>query len=235
MTTSPSPDVYLAGTGALLMYSFGAAKYLKEHYDFQDAQILTLSGGALGAVALLSLPLSEFDLVAEKVARLYADLPFDRFANFRLPGKYRQMLELVVTAESLPLLRGHLQIATTKIPSFQRKTYIGPFLTTDEVIADLQTSAFIPFYFATLPQRGHCCEIDGGASKYPIDSSTTLKVSVRYDAIEISDIYLSKERQQNLRFRTYDEQLDLYRDGYRRAAELAPLYEHKIQRWKRRR
>ena len=214
----PWKQIYFAGTGTLLMFSLGVAKYLKERYDVRNTQVLTVSGGGIAGVALLTLEPYEFDHVAEQIASTFAPLYRNPLANLWVGGKYRQALELLVTPSSLPLLRGRLQIATTTLPARKRKLYTGPFVTVEEVVGDLQTSAYIPFYFFRLPYLRHWLEIDGGASPSEYDSSTTLVVGVGYSPE--ADVWLTRERMDSLVFRSYEEQMDLYRLGHERAREL---------------
>jgi hypothetical protein len=211
-------QIYFAGTGSLLMFSLGVAKYLKEHYDVTNTRVLTVSGGGIAAVALLTLEVYEFDKVAEQIAATFAPLHHNPLANLWVGRKYRQALELLVTPPTLPLLRGRLQIATTTLPLRKRKLYTGPFDTVDEVVGDLQTSAYIPFYFFRPPYLRHWLEVDGGASPSVYDPRTTLVVGAGYSPE--ADIYLTKEHMDSLVFRSYDEQMSLYNSGYQKAREM---------------
>ena len=230
------PHIYFAGTGSLLMSSLGVAKYLREHYDVQDLTVLSVSGGGIAAVALLTLEVEQFDEKAHQIATILDGSVIAAFANnpknakamkkVKLGPMYRKALEVLVTEDTLPALRNHLQIATTTIPFLDRKTYTGPYRTADEVMLDLQASAYIPKYFNRSPYRHHLFEIDGGASQSPIDLSTALTVTVGYTPE--SDVYLSTEDLDSRRFYTYDEHMDLYEDGYWMASELRDQIDEKL-------
>ena len=209
-------QIYFDGTGTLLMFSLGVAKYLKENYTIK--KVTTVSGGGIAGVALLTLAPYEFDNVAEQIASIFAPLHRNPLANVWVGGKFRQVLELLVTRSSLPLLRGKLQIATTVLPTRRRKLYTEPFATVEEVISDLQTSAYIPFYFLRPPYLHHWLEVDGGASKTFYHASTTLVVGAGYSPE--ADVYLTKEILDSRRFRSYEEQMALYQDGYDRARQM---------------
>lgn len=211
-------QIYFTGTGTLLMFSLGVAKYLKENYDVRNSQVLTVSGGGIAGVALLTLAPYEFDRVAEQLSSVFAPLYRNPLGNFWVGRSYRQALELLVTPAALPLLRGHLKVATTTLPFRRQKLYAGPFATVNEVIGDLQTSAYIPFYFFRLPYLHHWLEVDGGASVTDYDPSTTLVVGASYSPG--ANVYLSKEHLDSFRFRSYEEQMELYAQGYQRAREL---------------
>lgn len=224
-----APTVYFAGTGAQLLFSLGVAKYLKEYYPStydEDATVLTVSGGGIAAVALLSLPLEEFDTTAARIAQLFDQLPHNPFSHFQLSAIYRHALEVVVTEEALPLLRQRLLIATTQLPSRRRRIYSEPFLTVREVVEDLQASAYIPFYFLRFPYRRHLLEIDGGASQSEVDLTASLQVYV--EASPEADVFYSANPQETLRFRAYEENMALYEAGYQRASESTVAIEAKL-------
>jgi hypothetical protein len=212
------PQIYFAATGTLLMFSLGVAKYLRENYNLVSTKVLTVSGGGIAGVALLTLQPGEFDQVADQIASIFAPLHSNPFANLLVGKKYRQVLELLVTEGHLPLLRNKLAVATTTLPLRRQKVYTQPFRTVDEVIGYLQTSAYIPFYFLRPPYLHHLLEIDGGASPTVFDPKTTLVVGAGYSPE--ADVYLTKERMDSLVFRSYAEQMSLYRAGYQRAKEL---------------
>ena len=69
------PTVYFTGTGTLFMFSLGVAKYLKEHYHWNKATVLTVSGGGVASSALLCLPPEQFDYLAVELAKMIERLP----------------------------------------------------------------------------------------------------------------------------------------------------------------
>lgn len=220
--------IYFAGTGAMLMFSLGVAKYLKQNYHVEDASVLVVSGGGVAGAALLALDWQEFDNVAQRCSQLFDLLPGDLLANYHLGGIYRRVLEVIVTAERLPRLT-NLQVATTLLPLLQRKTYTGAYDTVDQVVEHLQTSAYIPFYFLRPPYRHHLLEIDGGASVSTQELSSALRVTIAYS--DEADVYYTSEPiTDGLRFRTYAENMALYQAGYERAHTQRVLINRKLRR-----
>ena len=221
-----APTVTFFGTGSNLLFSLGVAKSLKEQYRLGNATAITSSGGAIAAVAFLTLPVEEFDELAKHVSRLMADLKQTSFAWFKVHSVYRKILSLVVKPETLPKLRTHLQIATTRLPFLQVHSYTGPFETVDEVISHLEASAYNPLYFPRLPSKSHFWDLDAGVSLNPLNFTSSVNISPRYKPG--IDIFLDKSKVDVLRLRTYQEYLDLYSEGIKAGYEQSQSVRVKI-------
>jgi hypothetical protein len=211
------PTIAFFGTGSYLLFSLGVAKFLKETYTLPEAIVVTSSGGAIASVGFLTLQPAEFDDVAVNIATIFGRLYKDPLAWFRLNSTYREILATVVTVDRLPLLQNRLQIATTTLPFFKHKVYTGPFKTVDDVITNLQASAYIPIYFPRGPYKGHLFDVDAGLTMHAVDYSSSVIVSPKYKPG--ADVYWGKEKIQDSRFRSTEQHLEFYRFGYERAKE----------------
>lgn len=223
---SSAPTVQFLGTGAYLLFSFGVAKYLRTYYDTSTATALASSGGALAAVAFLSLPLSRFDEVAAEVATLFASLNQSKMPLFEVERVYSQVLRTVVTADALPLIAGRLQIATTLLPFFARRVRMDSFTSVDALLAALEASAYIPTYFQHLPRAPYQFEIDGGASSSTTSPRDSLIVCPKQK--KGYDVTLERRYSYRLRIPTREEMLALYESGYTRAVFLQTNIERKL-------
>jgi hypothetical protein len=223
-----APAIQFLGTGSFFLFSLGVAKYLRKHYQLPGVQVLASSGGALAAIAFLTLRNDEFDDLAARLAILFGRLHGKPLALLQVNRYYREALELVVTEKTLPLLRKHLQIAVTTLPFLRRKVYIGPFATVAEVIEDLVASAYIPLYFLHFPAHGHWLEVDGGAAWSPIDYSRSLVVSAKYKPY--SDIYITQQKISSYHFWSSEQLTTLYHLGYSRAGQRVSRIEEKLWR-----
>jgi hypothetical protein len=221
------PDIYFSGTGMSFMFSFGVAKYLAEHYNAQNYNVLSVSGGGGPAVAFLTLQASQFDEIARRGIELMAPLSKDPFAIFRVGTLYQQGLEMVVTHETLPLLHNRLQIATTTFPLMRRKTHTT-YSTPEEVIQTLRASSYIPGFFFRPPYKTRLLEFDGTMSRSPVNLDTALRIGIK--AGPNVDIYLTEDRHNYLKFPTFDEAMLLYNTGYQRASEFADVIQAKLHR-----
>jgi hypothetical protein len=227
-----APTVYFTGTGSLLMFSLGVAKYLKEHYTWGDASVLSVSGGGLPALALLTLAPEQFDAVAQRIAYLFASLPGGIRRVLLLGEYYQRALKYLVKPEVLPFLRDRLLIKTTSLkPCITPIIYNGPYETVDEVTGKLCASAYIPLlFFMRLPWPGHMFEVDGalGTKKWrKHDWPSTLVVSPSFTANE--DVWYEKSNWlHEIRPLSYFEQISLYNLGYKRAHECRATIERKI-------
>jgi len=225
------PTVYFAGTGTLLLFSLGVAKYLKEHYTWGNSQVLTVSGGGIPAVALLTLTPEQFDATARRIAALFASMP-GGFARVLHTGEvYQQALRYLVKPEVLPFLRGRLLIKTTQVPFVKHKLYEGPYLTVEEVIGDLCASAYIPLlFFMRPPWPGHLLEVDGalGTGEWKgHDWPETVVVGPSYTGNE--DVWFQPNNWfEEIKPLSYFEQISLYNLGYRRAYECRAAIERKL-------
>lgn len=217
------PTIQFLGTGPYMLFSLGVAKYLREHFDTQDFTVLTSSGGAIAALAFLTLELDQFDGIAERLAQLFGSLRYEKWPLFAVRRVYYSALELLATTGTMSRLHNRLQIATTMLPFFQRRVRKGPFAGVSEVISLLESSAYIPTYFHTLPDR---FEIDGGLSRSTTDPSHSLIVSPKAKAGV--DVSMDNQRLNFLRVLTRSEILELYKAGYQRAEALSENIKRKI-------
>ena len=232
----PTPTVYFMGTGTLLLFSLGVAKYLKEHYTWDTTTVLTVSGGGIPAVALLTLAPEHFDSLAHQVASLFSSLPGGVMRPFYTGEYYQRALRYVVKPEVLSFLRKRLLIKTTIVPCIKSKIYDGPYTTVEEVVGDLCASAYIPvLFFMRPPFPGHMMEVDGalGISKWKReDWPDTLVVGPSFTGKE--DVWYRKDNVwDKIRPLSYYEQMALYNLGYQQAVASKEAIERKIGPHKR--
>jgi hypothetical protein len=180
---------------------------------------LASSGGGIAAVAFLVLPLDQFD----QVARYFSSLRRQALPILSAGKIYRQILEFLVTPDTLPYLQGRLQIATTLLPFFQRRIYVGPYTSVQEVIAKLEASAYIPTYFPRLP---HSFEVDGGFSRSTTDLRASLVIAPKRKATH--DVFMNIRLLDYARVMQYDELLASYRMGYQLPPELIATIARKL-------
>jgi hypothetical protein len=226
------PTVYFAGTGTLLLFSLGVAKYLKEHYQWGDASVLTVSGGGIPSLALLTLAPAQFDTMAQRIAKLFADLPGGLARVLHSGEYYQRALRYLLKPEVLPFLRDRLLIKTTLLkPCITPIVYNGPYETVDEVTGKLCASAYIPFlFFMRLPWPGHMFEVDGalGTKGWKThDWPNTVVVGPSFTGNE--DVWFQRDNWlDEIRPLSYFEQISLYNLGYKRAYECRSNIERKI-------
>lgn len=216
---NPPPTVAFFGTGGYLLFSLGVAKFLKERYGLEQATAVTSSGGAVAAISLLTLDVSEFDDLAERIATKMGKLHRDPLAWFKLGKTYREVLAMVVTPEVLPLLRNRLQIATTVLPWFKKKIYSEPFHSVQEIILHLQASAYIPGYFPQLPSWCHLADVDAGLTMHTADYTGSVIVSPKYKTGVDIHLPIQKEKLSVLKAFPYEKLMEIYETGYERAKQ----------------
>ena len=226
-----SPTVYFTGTGTLLLFSLGVAKYLKEHYTWDDSRVLTVSGGGIPAVALLTLPPTQFDVVARRIAEQFSQ-PTGGLGRLLKAGEYYQTaLKYVVQKDTIHFLRDKLLIKTTQVPCIKHLVYNGPYNTVDEVVGKLSASAYIPVvFFMRLPWPDHLLEVDGafGISNWIKEPwEDTLVVGPSYSGNE--DVwYQPNDWLRKIRPLSYFEHMSLYYAGYKKAQEQYEVIELKL-------
>jgi hypothetical protein len=176
----PWDSMSFACGGWLQFYMFGVAKALQEAKLDNGVTYIGCSAGTLSAVGLVLK--GNFDNAIDYCNEMVLPNTYNRFTGlFRLSEYITSCLELYLmdNFDSIPLPKGRLQIAVTRLPFFAPERVVT-HESKDELMKSILASC-AAFPFTPIVYRNNSWYIDGGLSDFqPMIDDDTITVSPFY-------------------------------------------------------
>lgn len=175
------PSICFQGSGCVIVYHIGVARYLQDHFDLSNARFLAASGGSIVA-AMLALDL-DMDLAFRencRLAKLSRSWPLGPFGRILddVAGAFEELLQGHTDHDiAAQLANGRLVLALTHTLTATSRLMVR-YHSKEAVINSVWCSMNLPIFLCPWRRVDGEFYCDGGlTNNSPITGGTTVRVS----------------------------------------------------------